>query len=57
MDWKSSQEVVRFPAKRLSKSSEYHNHTVGFLGSDGNQSFGGLENPALIDDSYVKTII
>ena len=54
MDWKSSQEGGGSYEEGSQSLQEYHNHTVGFLGSDGNQSFGGLENPALIDDSYVK---
>lgn len=54
MDWKSSQEGGGSYEEGSQNLQEYHNHTVGFLGSDGHQSFGGLENPALIDDSYVK---
>ena len=54
MDWKSSQEGGGSYEEGSQSLQEYHNHTVGFLGSDGHQSFGGLENPALVDDSYVK---
>ena len=54
MDWKSSQEGGGSYEEGSQNLQEYHNHTVGFLGSDGHQSFGGLENSALIDDSYVK---
>ena len=54
MDWKSSQEGVGSYEEGSQSLQEYHNHTVGFPVSDGHQSFGGLENPALIDDSYVK---
>ena len=54
MDWKSSQEGVGSYEDGSQSLQEYHNHTVGFLGSDGKQSFGGLENPGLIDDSYVS---
>lgn len=54
MDWKSSQEGGGSYEEGSQNLQEYHNHTVGFLGSDGHQSFGGLENPALVDDSYVQ---
>lgn len=54
MDWKSSQEGGGSYEEGSQSLQEYHNHTVGFPVSDGHQSFGGLENPALIDDSYVK---
>lgn len=54
MDWKSSQEGGGSFEEGSQNLQEYHNHTVGFPVSDGHQSFGGLENPSLIDDSYVK---
>lgn len=54
MDWKSSQEGGGSYEEGSQSLQEYHNHVVGFLGSDGNPSYGGLENPALIDDSYVQ---
>ena len=54
MDWKSSQEGGGSYEEGSQNLQDYKNHQVGVNNENGEFSYGGLENPSLIDDSYVQ---
>lgn len=54
MDWKSSQEGGGSYEEGSQNLQDYKNHQVGVNNENGEFSYGGLENPYLIDDSYVQ---
>ena len=54
MDWKSSQEGGGSYEEGSQNLQDYKNHQVGVNSENGEFSYGGLENPSLIDDSYVQ---
>lgn len=54
MDWKSSQEGGGSYEEGSQNLQDYKNHQVGVYNENGEFSYGGLENPSLIDDSYVQ---
>lgn len=54
MDWKSSQEGGGSYEEGSQNLQDYNNHQVGVYNENGEFSYGGLENPSLIDDSYVQ---
>ena len=54
MDWKSSQEGGGSYEEGSQNLQDYKNHQVGVYNENGEFSYGGLENPSLINDSYVQ---
>lgn len=54
MDWKSSQEGGGSYEEGSQNLQDYKNHQVGVYNENGEFSYGGLENPSIIDDSYVQ---
>ena len=54
MDWKSSQEGGGSYEEGSQNLQDYKNHQVGVNNENGEFSYGGLENPYLINDSYVQ---
>ena len=54
MDWKSSQEGGGSYEEGSQNLQDYKNHQVGVYNENGEFSYGGLENPSIIDDSCVQ---